>query len=1147
MSTCGPSPVSQVARQGRTRKVRQGPPLSPHQEPALEEAARRSKAMSPLEGATDRPHLESKRELPDTTPVQLHLFGGPRFLVRGKPVHVPTQASVAAAVTATYGGRGVAQGTLLKLLWRSGTESALRGRLNQTLYDLKQHLGGVPLVSQRDGRCFINLDLVATDLERFHLLLADRFIEAAARLAEKGFMSALDRSFSPDLEHWMRQREIWLKGKFRTVAAQLWEQSAPAGAWDTAEQTARALLTLFPSEQGYLRKRLVALAAQGYVDEARIAFAQFAESARAIDPSWRPSPDISSTLASLAATARRHLLINDGSKMAGRTSCLPLVGREEEVRTIRAVLETPPDDGFQVVSVTGQEGSGKTRLVNEALTLCTVPESNIYTLRCSEDRVGLNYSGLTELWEAAGSPEDCSAFSFPSVKAPIEPLASYDRAQVLEWLSSQMASTRQMILFIDNAQWLDRGTRGALAFMLHRWPSSSVTLIMTGPDRQSLPLLDEGVIKEDGIPEVRLKLAPLAQEALITLTGLIIERDRSLSAEAQEELSAGILAALTLHPGNLSTGLTHAHQLLRASPSSHGITTQSVVAEHLGAWIRERLEGLPSVADDLLSLMLALEREASLHEVEDFLEADASLVIEAAECLSQLGLLEWGSDKRLSITKSTRNAIRRAVSTSRSVLAHHRIAESLSRDCTEEKVPRLAVHLLYSGRYSEVQPIALDAAETAQKQGDVRTALTILAPIANPEAHGEHGVQATLRLGELLVLSGKGSEARQLFVRALQEAKSQGDRLAEFRARLGQLSIAVLSDTVPTSQVVDELVRFKHRAVESQLYDLVPDLLELLLRAQARRGDQKGIRSTLAAIPDLESRLDARDGARLRTLRSLGSLYDPSGSESPLAAEVLESAVLSGDSELGLRAANWLLIRGIQDGTLQLDRGLSLRRTAARLASNSKELTEKAKFEANTAVWYLDTGDIAGASIALQRARRLMGDCALPDAEANLLVNMGELALADSRYSAALDHFLQARSAVEGQTLPAARYSQAGIALAYVGRKQVDQAARALECLPTTQTLYPFDSSFLALAQCRVLEMMGEKGKATDVLDNEAAQLKERFKLGWVRMQLERLRLTPGERAGMEELEDFLHRHDLRRLLGHLRAARAASRQSNSN
>jgi DNA-binding CsgD family transcriptional regulator len=276
-----------------------------------------------------------------------------------------------------------------------------------------------------------------------------------------------------------------------------------------------------------------------------------------------------------------------------------IVGRDQELASVRAFIDGA-NAGLAALVLEGEPGIGKSTLWLAGVERARENGSRILFSRPAEAERGLAHAGLGDLFE--GVLDDV----LPRLSAPrrraleaallledatteaVDPralgLAVRDALQVL-------AEQGQLVVAIDDLQWLDAASTDALAFALRRLDESRVLLLLArrfADDAQ--PSEVERALAEENVR--RLLLRPLSVGALHVLL-----RDRVHRAFARQTL-------LRIHERSGGNPF-YALELARALGSEVDLTQPLPVPQTLEGLVRARLTGLPASTREALALAAA--------------------------------------------------------------------------------------------------------------------------------------------------------------------------------------------------------------------------------------------------------------------------------------------------------------------------------------------------------------------------------------------------------------------------------------------------------------------------------------------------------------------------------------------------------------
>ncbi|MFG2942230.1 AAA family ATPase [Streptomyces sp. NPDC048282] len=225
--------------------------------------------------------------------------------------------------------------------------------------------------------------------------------------------------------------------------------------------------------------------------------------------------------------------------MSQRSFNTPLIGRDDELGRLAAVLRRARDGSGQAVLVAGDAGVGKTRLLDEVAVRAVAGGAVVVTGHCVDlGDVGLPYLPFTEILGALAADERFSGLvaAHPVVDRLLGAASDSSRDadarlrlfEGVAGLFADLAAVTPLLLVLEDLHWADQSSRDLLRFLLSRGvlPRRLAVLASYRADdlhrRHPLrPLLAELV----RLPAVdRLELRPLADAEVARLVRALEER-----------------------------------------------------------------------------------------------------------------------------------------------------------------------------------------------------------------------------------------------------------------------------------------------------------------------------------------------------------------------------------------------------------------------------------------------------------------------------------------------------------------------------------------------------------------------------------------------------------------------------------------------
>ena len=192
-----------------------------------------------------------------------------------------------------------------------------------------------------------------------------------------------------------------------------------------------------------------------------------------------------------------------------------VTGRETEMASVTAFLDAHPV-GSSALAVEGEAGIGKTTIVHAAVSHAASAGLRVFLARPARGEMELPYAGLGDLLATVGEealaglegPQRAAIRAALRREGPGEEVDKHGLSRgVLELLRLEAASGR-LLVAIDDAQWLDPPTVGALSFALRRIAAAPIrVLIATRTEGDTVAELPLGLA--DWRQVQRLEIRPL--------------------------------------------------------------------------------------------------------------------------------------------------------------------------------------------------------------------------------------------------------------------------------------------------------------------------------------------------------------------------------------------------------------------------------------------------------------------------------------------------------------------------------------------------------------------------------------------------------------------------------------------------------------
>ncbi len=521
------------------------------------------------------------------------------------------------------------------------------------------------------------------------------------------------------------------------------------------------------------------------------------------------------------------------------------------------------DRGSATLAIVGEPGIGKTTIWEEAVRLAGERGAVVLAARPAQSEAKLSFAGLTDLL----SPLPASAFaSLPTPQRHALDVALL-RAETsrpperrlvgtaLLTLVRELASDREVVIAVDDLQWLDPPTAAALEFAARRLVDEPVRLVVSVRSQQA---------------DV---LAPLAGEERLRRVDL-----GALSVAALHRVVADGMGRTFPRPtlvriarasaGNPFYALEIARLLDRRDEGGAAVLP---VPESLQALVAERVRSLPARTRAALLRAAALARP-------DLRLVDARDLGPAEEA----GLVRIGAEQRVEFAHPLfASAVYSSASLSRRRETHLALAAAVTDP--EEIARHLALGC--HERDAEVARVVEDAARRARGRGAPDTAAELAELALGLVPQGDDAVaELRLELAEYLYLAGDFSRAARVLDEVVHDF-GPGDLRARALLMLADLhywsrgeSVALTLAEEALSAAHDRLIRARCQASIAMFAGTV----DLPKAAAAGRAAL----ALLETLPDVDPGLVAGAlGARVRADLFLGEGFDAAAAERALALE----------------------------------------------------------------------------------------------------------------------------------------------------------------------------------------------------------------------------------------------------------------------
>ena len=364
------------------------------------------------------------------TKLSLALLGPPVVRRDGAPVTFDTRKATALLALLAVTGREHSRDQLADLLWPEADSVKGRASLRRTLSVTAAAMGDGLIISR--AAVALEPSVVQVDVREFEALIARpdaASLERAVQLYRDDFLAGFTLRGCPDFEEWQASvseelRQALARGLQRLVAACIAD-----GSLERATGHARRWLQLDPLHEP-AHQAIIRL--HGWAGQRSAAMRQYRSLVRVLDRDLavRPLPETtrlyddvragrlepaptrrlaaagSSAAPSLEPSPVPEPAVDSAPRPGNRWRAAaaplawPLVGRAAELAALRGAWHASGRNG-RVVTVAGQAGSGKTRLITELRAEAAEAGAVVLAARCHDGETGLPFVLAADLLRTA--------------------------------------------------------------------------------------------------------------------------------------------------------------------------------------------------------------------------------------------------------------------------------------------------------------------------------------------------------------------------------------------------------------------------------------------------------------------------------------------------------------------------------------------------------------------------------------------------------------------------------------------------------------------------------------------------------------------------------------------------------------------------
>ncbi len=451
------------------------------------------------------------------------------------------------------------------------------------------------------------------------------------------------------------------------------------------------------------------------------------------------------------------------------SAATPIVGRQEELALLRRWLADLDRRSGGMVTIVGEAGIGKTRLIAE--TLRTAADRGAFTLELRATLLdqGLPFAAVGEMLRPLlrSIPDhrlrQLPQFAlaqiadlFPVLRERLPDLPELPDVPPEERRNRQidglcelalaLARTLPLVVALDDAQWADEATLATVGRLARQASRRALLLILAyrADELSDNPALHNllRTLGRDMIlrPLVLGRLdASAVAELLAGLAGVEIGRVAHLAPQLVASTGGNPLALMVTVQALLESRGAPSLAALLPDLEAGMPFPDPTEAPQMRELVRARVDRLPPHARDLAEHLALISRPASLDLIERLGGADA---LEAAQILIERQILVENDDTHLAFNHDlVRSIIAATLSAPQRRRLHHRIGAAMAalEGHRPERAAEITYHFRQAGRSAdrEVLCYAIDAGDYARRAFGYRHALH----------HYDAAIEAGERLG----------------------------------------------------------------------------------------------------------------------------------------------------------------------------------------------------------------------------------------------------------------------------------------------------------------------------------------------------------------------------------------------------------------
>jgi tetratricopeptide (TPR) repeat protein len=307
---------------------------------------------------------------------------------------------------------------------------------------------------------------------------------------------------------------------------------------------------------------------------------------------------------------------------------------------------------------------------------------------------------------------------------------------------------------------------------------------------------------------------------------------------------------------------------------------------------------------------------------------------------------------------------------------------------------------------------------------------------------------------------------------------------------------------------MEELQLVKEEAHSAEYWEVFHDALDVEAHQFDRWGNLLGVRSVLRQAEENLDRGTAEARCKARATVALNIYFGSPEKGLQFARNSVDLALGTSKNDLILYALNRLILVLHYQGLLQTQEGRRALAEAESRLGTCGDLILKFHIQLNPAVWHLEIGELDAARNAFEGLFSLVEGPKARDAQARLLLNLGELELVAHDFAKAERVF---RTAAEISTPHSPHFfktlASAGLGLCGLQTGKLSEARKWEEELPELPEFWTFDPTVVVTFKARMLLKRRDPERALDLICRTRNRVRERLVPAWLRLTMEEARI----------------------------------------